>query len=911
MGPEDFAHFYEAVHGHPPFGWQVRLLNQVATEGWPQTINLPTSSGKTSAIDVAVFHLALEAESSNRRAPLRTFFIIDRRVVVDEAAEHAVKIATALLDPKIPIIAEVAERLKSFGGELPLGVSVLRGGMYRDSTWADEPNQPLVCVSTVDQVGSRLLFRGYQVGENSRPVHAALVANDSLLIVDEAHLSKAFLDTLEAVNGRYAFRDRHIARGMTVVQMSATVDAAHVPFQLEESDLASPKLLARYQASKRAELRAPDKKFEDAASKAAKELASDDGVHIVGVVVNTVGSARAIYNELAGKQKSEAVLLIGRNRPFCSKRLWDKYKPRIEANEERRVDGTLFVVATQTVEVGANFDFDALVTESAALDALRQRFGRLDRLGRRKKSKAVIVRRPGEDPIYGDATKTTWDFLSGIPDLDFGVLAMGETLKGIDPQSFNAKRSSAPLMFPAHLEFWVQTSPTPVPDPDVAPFLHGPEALDSADVQIVWRADLPEDVEDWEERVSIAPPHSTEALGLPIGVVRRWLKRDASSVNVTDLEGVRQPDEESERPSRETRPVLIWHSPDSRRNSIDAKLIRPGNTIIVRSSEGGCDEFGWSPDSMVPVDDVGDSANNELATQGLRSFRARIALLGAPKELIDRAVRNDDDADPDEEAQEELARLAKAGRGWRFDAADGLITWPSEGQMKKRWRALPDETDEDDSSSVGREQRSIKLDKHTEGVVLRAKKYAGRCGLSSVLAEDIALAAFLHDLGKWDERFQAWLHDGSWVLAARDAAAPLAKSGGLKNAAERRRTREQAKYPKNARHEMASVMLACASGLLAGAHDRELVLHLIGTHHGSGRPLFPVWDDDENVVVQALVNDQTIESSTGRELARIDSRWIDRFWSLNQAYGYWGLAYLETILRRADCMQSRKEQQNG
>ena len=64
-------------------------------------------------------------------------------------------------------------------------------------------------------------------------------------------------------------------------------------------------------------------------------------------------------------------------------------------------------------------------------------------------------------------------------------------------------------------------------------------------------------------------------------------------------------------------------------------------------------------------------------------------------------------------------------------------------------------------------------------------------------------------------------------------------------------------------------------------------------------------------MVQALVNGRPIQSSTGRELARFDSGWIDRFWTLNQTYGYWGLAYLETILRRADCMQSREEQRNG
>ena len=64
----------------------------------------------------------------------------------------------------------------------------MRGGMYRDNGWADEPNQPLVCVSTVDQTGSRLLFRGYvQVGPSSRPVHAGLIGTDSLIIVYEAH----------------------------------------------------------------------------------------------------------------------------------------------------------------------------------------------------------------------------------------------------------------------------------------------------------------------------------------------------------------------------------------------------------------------------------------------------------------------------------------------------------------------------------------------------------------------------------------------------------------------------------------------------------------------------------------------------------------------------------------------------
>jgi CRISPR-associated endonuclease/helicase Cas3 len=89
MTPDDFPDFFEAVHGHRPFLWQSRLARQVADEGaWPDLVDLPTAAGKTAVIDMAVFALSLEVNrpaGQPRRAALRTFFVIDRRLVVDDA----------------------------------------------------------------------------------------------------------------------------------------------------------------------------------------------------------------------------------------------------------------------------------------------------------------------------------------------------------------------------------------------------------------------------------------------------------------------------------------------------------------------------------------------------------------------------------------------------------------------------------------------------------------------------------------------------------------------------------------------------------------------------------------------------------------------------------------------------------
>ena len=171
-----------------------------------------------------------------------------------------------------------------------------------------------------------------------------------------------------------------------------------------------------------------------------------------------------------------------------------------------------------------------------------------------------------------------------------------------------APARSAPVMLPAHVETWVQTTPRPVPDPDVALFLHGPEA-GPADVNIVWRADL-----EWQEGekrirlletekklavdvVGLVPPTSMEALPLPVWQVKAWLRqseRDHLSAEFADVEGEKPPDDR--RRDARGRPCLRWRGPDDNRteviqaNEIQDK-IKPGDTIVVPCSYGGVDEY--------------------------------------------------------------------------------------------------------------------------------------------------------------------------------------------------------------------------------------------------------------------------------------------------------------------------------
>lgn len=563
----EFSDWYRKRHPYAPFPWQERLAELVAAGTPPGTISVPTGTGKTTII--AVWQWAKEVGISG--VPTRLIYVVDRRLIVDSVTDYADCLGCQVIK--------------------------MRGGITIDDSWLMSPTQPTIIVSTVDQVGSRLLWRGYGVSPKQAPIHAALVGNDALLVLDEAHISTPFASTLEAVSRLRGAS----ALPWQVTLMTATPVKAGDCLGLSQADRDHPVLRQRLQSSKLARLVKVEKDTFVATLVAETLALRAAGARVVGVICNTTRHARDVFNQLP----DEKILLTGRIRPADKDAILTTYLPNIlSGSRDRR--GPLFVVATQTIEVGADLDFDALVTQSAPLGALRQRFGRVDRLGQLGKSESVIVHQnlgaDDECPIYGKKLlKDTWNWLTKAgrgsgkhTRLDFGIDAMDGSCERSPPPV----RDTTPVRdFTAtDLRKLRQTLP-PVPV-DVTPWLHG-DQTDAASVSLVWRSDLAEDdTASWPAIMEASPAVLAEMMPSPLYEVRQWLG---------------------------SRPVL------ASKGVVSGTDIRPGDLVAVPCRYGGYGPWGWEPESSAPVADIGNQVGARVRLIGAdegTDINARLAELG-------------------------------------------------------------------------------------------------------------------------------------------------------------------------------------------------------------------------------------------------------------------------------------------
>jgi CRISPR-associated endonuclease/helicase Cas3 len=172
------------------------------------------------------------------------------------------------------------------------------------------------------------------------------------------------------------------------------------------------------------------------------------------------------------------------------------------------------------------------------------------------------------------------------------------------------------------------------------------------------------------------------------------------------------------------------------------------------------------------------------------------------------------------------------------------------------------------------------IDKHCADVADLVKKLAGYAGLPEELALALQRAGQLHDLGKqekiWQKAAGNLRMDGTL-----EKGVPVAKPIKIM----------QGRVLGGFRHELASLRYAEESlrEQTFSPELRDLVLHFLAAHHGHARPCFEKRAYDRNHLADS---------------ARIALESAQRFARLQERYGPWGLAYLESILRAADGMVS-------
>jgi CRISPR-associated endonuclease/helicase Cas3 len=961
-----FTEFYKAVHdGQSPFPWQVGLAEEVLQRGWNhRLLDLPTGSGKTSAFDIALYCLACAPD----RMPRRTLLVVDRRIVVDQGAKHARGLCDALRHASDGPAFQIAQALRSTciaaDGDSCVDVAVLRGGMPRDNDWARRPDRPVLGVSTVDQVGSRLLFRGYGVSRLSAPIFAGLLGNDTLVLLDEVHLAVPFAHMLDTIHEQFRSRHPDLPSRFAVVQMSATAGARtghKAVFRLAPADESHPILEPRLTAHKLASLLPvkvagddEDKKRHLVAEHAVAEAIDLQraGARVVAIIVNRVDTARIALALLETKHKKEtdALLLTGRMRPIDRDDVVRRELARAAAGRTRtKTDAALVVVATQCIEAGADLDFDGIVTECASLDALRQRFGRVDRRGDLRETRSVILGRSdlvangAEDPIYGGAVAATWAWLSAQATdnhVDFGIRFLPKTAQ----TDVLPPVPDAPVLMPAHLDAWAQTSVRMRPDADVAPWLHGPQRP-KADVQIVWRTlpdltdsdgrmptsrdEIPDSLFDLLEAVR---PSSLEAISIPIAAAKRWLTHQDAIAIADVIAGDPEDDAEAWRrgPTVATVVAVRWDGEES--EFVAVSDIAPGDVLVVDRRSGGWANNSFDPEARTPVLDVGDLA--QLRARGIPTLRLDAAALAAwclPEDVVKALPQrepNEPQRDFEVRLHEWIERWPESpppaflgtDEEWKIartelrskrarvrEAGSSYVLVAKALTVEQRGDELTDMITEDDDSSF--RARPVSLDEHSQDVQSLAKQYAEALYLGTHLSEDLALAGWFHDVGKADPRFQRWLAGGDEIRQISTGTL-LAKSGlPSGDRAQRQAARKRAGYPNRYRHELLSLaMVAANESVLARAHDPALVLHLVASHHGWCRPFAPPIDDAEDLVVTFSHRDETMTATTRHQLARLDRGVADRYWEVTARYGWWGLAWLEAILRLADHRASQQRE---
>lgn len=956
MDRADFSKFFRAVNsGHDPFRWQERLLDTILRHGrWPDRIAAPTGAGKTSAIDIHVFATALTVASGGPRLPRRLAMVVDRRVLVDDQYERACELARLLSKPKDDVVAEVAKVLASLyrvdgeprSDDPVLVTARLRGGSVPSRSWRDYPTACAVLCATPDMWGSRLLLRGYGTSDAAAPREAGLFAFDSAVLVDEAHLARQLLCTARRVGelARVAEQPVPGVPSLQVAEVSATPDEGgkeRAVVTVVSSDLTEERLAKRLTRPKPVRL-IPVAGWPPAGRQVGKAavaiahavtemrdevVAAADGAdgagNTIGCYVNTVPMALAVADELRHRSL-RVVTVCGQVRPADLSRLAARYDGLLTTRGNDDVD---VIVTTQSLEVGADLDLAGIVTELASGSALAQRAGRVNRLGRRSQG---LVRVIVPDGLLPEKARSGPYAFEELREALGWIQDRAAEQAGLTPWSLG--QSPPPPAAQHRMLYqrpelgdawhWARTSDDLAADPELELWLSDSLEAETS-VGIVVRDAMPSDGADAVEFIHDLPPAPWEVFPVPYRTARAVLAELlGQGVGAIRVRG------------EDIAPLTARAS--------GGTDVRPGDVVVADSSAEiftHAVESGFSPPVVAALPSASDDAEEQVdaARRGraddvlhhqpnprrlgsvvlrLEWSAAQERVAGFAREAARRIIEElaGDFTDLPERARR--ASLAAMLEGLPDDAADdnlGPVVTAAIDLLRKnardsdltlrvledggarvvvrdRRRAIADE-DLRQVFTPG-DAGPVLLSAHQRDVAHRAELIAVALRLPKDLARALSVAGEHHDDGKADRRFQ------QVRLGLHDPGEPLAKSLPGKTTREVLERQAVGGLPSRWRHEQRSVVDAWPAVRAVPGIDAQLALRLIGTSHGHGRSGFP-----HAAAELAGGEDDAQWRELAEELFDLGG-WDELIEATQVRHGVWGCAYLEALLRAADCQVS-------
>ncbi|MFJ2034374.1 CRISPR-associated helicase Cas3', partial [Streptosporangium sp. NPDC087985] len=398
------------LHTHQPFDAGFRSLLEKVFAG--QGRSLRPHQREAAAVDG---HLLLRAPTGSGKTEGGLLWAAAQAAAISAGTGGVPRVFFTL--PYLASINAMAGRLGGLLGEGTLvGVMHSRAASYHLATAIcpqdGQDEQAEAARKAVSRAAATRLFREtvrvgtpYQLlrGVLAGPAHSGTLidAANSVFVLDELHaydprrlgyiLATARL--WERLGGRIAVLSATLPDALTRLFRTVLVERDVHP--VEASVVDAP--LRHRLALRGRHLTDPDSMAEISGRLTAGEA--------VLVVANNVADAQHLFAELAPQVDDAAFLLHSRFRRMDRSALERAIGDRFGVGRPRQAG---LVVATQVVEVSLDVDFDCLFTSAAPLEALLQRFGRVNRIAARPPADVVVHpaafaprRRGGEDVADG------------------------------------------------------------------------------------------------------------------------------------------------------------------------------------------------------------------------------------------------------------------------------------------------------------------------------------------------------------------------------------------------------------------------------------------------------------------------------------------------------------------------------